>query len=32
MTVALPTARDEDWRYADFDALKAFAPEEFGKW
>ena len=32
MTVALPTARDEEWRYADFEALKALAPEEFGRW
>jgi Fe-S cluster assembly protein SufD len=28
----LPTVRDEEWRYADFDALKAFAPEAFGQW
>ena len=30
--VALPTSRDEEWRYADFTALEALAPEEFGKW
>jgi Fe-S cluster assembly protein SufD len=30
--LALPTARDEEWRYADFAALAALAPEEFGKW
>ena len=30
--VALPTSRDEEWRYADFAALEALAPEEFGKW
>jgi len=29
---ALPTWRDEEWRYADFTALEALAPEEFGKW
>jgi Fe-S cluster assembly protein SufD len=29
---ALPTARDEEWRYADFAALEAFAPERFGQW
>jgi Fe-S cluster assembly protein SufD len=28
----IPTARDEEWRYADFDALKAFTPEAFGEW
>jgi Fe-S cluster assembly protein SufD len=28
----LPTARDEEWRYADFTALKGLAPEEFGRW
>ena len=32
MTVTLPTARDEDWRYADFAALERLAPEEFGHW
>ena len=32
MTVELPTARDEDWRYADFAALERLAPEEFGHW
>ena len=30
--LALPTARDEEWRYADFSALKTLAPEEFGRW
>ncbi len=30
--VALPTSRDEEWRYADFEALKALAPERFGEW
>jgi Fe-S cluster assembly protein SufD len=30
--LVLPTARDEEWRYADFAALKALAPEEFGAW
>jgi Fe-S cluster assembly protein SufD len=30
--LALPTWRDEEWRYADFAALEAFAPEEFGRW
>ena len=28
----LPTWRDEEWRYADFDALAALAPERFGEW
>ncbi len=28
----LPTWRDEEWRYADFTALDAFDPQEFGKW
>jgi Fe-S cluster assembly protein SufD len=28
----LPTARDEEWRYADFTALEGLAPEEFDKW
>ena len=32
IALALPTARDEEWRYADFAALAALAPEEFGKW
>ena len=27
-----PTARDEEWRYADFAALATLAPEEFGQW
>jgi Fe-S cluster assembly protein SufD len=30
--LALPTWRDEEWRYADFDALAALAPERFGAW
>jgi Fe-S cluster assembly protein SufD len=30
--VALPTVRDEEWRYADFSALETLAPEEFGQW
>ena len=30
--VALPTSRDEGWRYADFAALATLSPEEFGKW
>lgn len=30
--LVIPTARDEEWRYADFTALKALAPDEFGKW
>ena len=29
---ALPTARDEAWRYADFEALQALAPERFAEW
>ena len=29
---ALPTARDEAWRYADFAALEGVAPEAFGAW
>ena len=28
----LPTARDEEWRYADFAALAKLAPERFGEW
>ena len=28
----LPTARDEEWRYADFAALATLAPERFGEW
>jgi Fe-S cluster assembly protein SufD len=28
----LPTARDEEWRYADFAALQTLAPEAFGRW
>ena len=30
--VALPTQRDEEWRYADFDALATLAPDRFGEW
>jgi Fe-S cluster assembly protein SufD len=30
--VALPTPKQEEWRYADFAALAAFAPERFGEW
>ena len=30
--LALPTRRDEDWRYADFKALEALAPERFDEW
>ena len=30
--IALPTRRDEEWRYADFSALEAFAPEAFDVW
>ena len=30
--VPLPTARDEEWRYADFAALATLAPERFGEW
>jgi Fe-S cluster assembly protein SufD len=29
---ALPTSRDEEWRYADFAALAGLAPEQFGEW
>ena len=29
---ALPTSRDEEWRYADFAALAGMAPERFGEW
>lgn len=28
---SLPTRRDEPWRYADFTALEALAPEDFGR-
>jgi len=28
----LPTIRDEDWRYADGEALASLAPEAFGEW
>ena len=31
-TLALPTQRDEEWRYADFAALGSLAPEAFGEW
>jgi Fe-S cluster assembly protein SufD len=31
-TLALPTQRDEEWRYADFAALETLAPEAFGEW
>ncbi len=30
--IVLPTARDEDWRYADFAALETLAPKAFGEW
>jgi Fe-S cluster assembly protein SufD len=30
--LALPTARDEDWRYADFEVLEGLAPEQFVQW
>lgn len=30
--VAIPTQRDEAWRYADFTALAALAPEAFRQW
>ena len=30
--LALPTQRDEEWRYADFAALETLAPEAFGEW
>src|SRR5688500_12759238 len=30
--VALPTSRQEEWRYADFAALATLAPEQFGEW
>ena len=30
--LAIPTARDEDWRYADFGALEGFAAGDFGRW
>ncbi|TIX49107.1 SufD family Fe-S cluster assembly protein [Alteraurantiacibacter aquimixticola] len=29
---ALPTIRDEEWRYADFDALAQFAPDALDNW
>jgi Fe-S cluster assembly protein SufD len=30
--LALPTRRDEEWRYADFEVLQGLAPERFGEW
>ncbi|MEO6040690.1 MAG: SufD family Fe-S cluster assembly protein [Croceibacterium sp.] len=30
--LALPTQRDEEWRYADFAVLQGLAPERFGEW
>ena len=30
--VALPSQRDEEWRYADFEAVGKLAPAEFGRW
>ena len=30
--VALPTPKQEEWRYADFAALETLAPERFGEW
>ena len=30
--LVLPTRRDEEWRYADFKALSALAPERLGAW
>ena len=30
--LTLPTAKQEEWRYADCVALETLAPEEFGKW
>jgi Fe-S cluster assembly protein SufD len=30
--LALPTVRDEEWRYADFDAVQALAPVRFAEW
>lgn len=32
MLAALPTTRDEDWRYADAAALTALAPADLGVW
>ncbi|WP_057882239.1 SufD family Fe-S cluster assembly protein [Tsuneonella troitsensis] len=32
MLAALPTTRDEDWRYADAAALTALAPADLGAW
>ena len=29
---SLPTMRDEAWRYADFEAVRALAPERFAEW
>jgi len=31
-TIALPTPKQEEWRYADFAALKTLAPERFDEW
>jgi len=30
--VTLPTRKEEEWRYADFGVLEAFAPESFAQW
>ncbi len=30
--LALPTAHEEEWRYADFTALETLAPERFDEW
>jgi Fe-S cluster assembly protein SufD len=30
--VALPTPKQEEWRYADFQVLEKLAPERFGEW
>ena len=30
--LAIPTARDEDWRYADFDVLQSLTPQAFAVW
>ena len=32
MSQTLPTNRDEEWRYADFDVVQHFAPEKFDSW
>jgi Fe-S cluster assembly protein SufD len=31
-SLAIPTTRDEEWRYADSEVLKGLAPEAFGVW